>query len=207
MTDEFNPDAAIEAATQPGTFSFVERLTGRGYPTSDVRIYLDEQAAFERLVLKNEATSEEVTSLATAEEVEAKIEELDRRLVESRYVITLKGFPPERYDEIIAECETQYPTKYEEHTNVFSGEKIKNRIENPEFSKLLFAKLWAESIVKIVAPDGYVDEARMDVGTAARVRENFPIDGRRKIDLRIQELRLTSAWIDEVQDEGFLATP
>jgi hypothetical protein len=47
----------------------------------------------------------------------------------------------------------------------------------------------------------------LDVGTAARMRDNFPIDGRRRIDVKIQDLRLGGLWMDAIQDEGFLATP
>lgn len=208
MTDEFDPMEAAKAASEPGTFSFIDRLLGRNYPTSKVLVYLNEQAAFERLNLVQELNDpHSVLDPEDRVRMEDEIEALDATLLNSRYVITLQGFPPEEYDELLEEVNEQYPVEYTEYTNMFSGEKIKQEVENPERTKLLLSMLWAKSIIKIEDPRGAVDEAGLDNGTAARMRGNFPIDGRRKIDIRIQELRLASSWMDEIQDEGFLATP
>lgn len=204
---EINPEEIAEAASQPGTFSFVDRLLGRNYPTTSVNMYLDEQAAFDRQSLSFEAEAFKLRNKEQNLELVAKIDELDRQLNANKYVITLQGFPPEEYDALVLECEEQYPPKYEETTNPFSGEKKRTKVETEEFFQLLWSKLWAKSIVKITAPDGAVDASELEVGTAAKVRNNFPIDARRKVDLAIQELRLTSEWIDSVQDEGFLVTP
>lgn len=203
---EFDPQAAAEQASERGTFSFIERLTGRNYPTSDVVMYMDEQAAFDRLVLMAELEDETIT-VECRVEIEKRIEELEDQLRASKYVITLQAFPPEQYDALLAELDAQYPPEFDEHTNVFSGEKVKTEKDNPARTRLLFAMLWAKSIKKITAPDGSVDETVLDNGTAGHIRENFPIAARRDIDIRIQDLRLASAWMDGIQDEGFLATP
>lgn len=208
MTDEFDPMEAAQSASEPGSFSFIDRLVGRNYPTSDVYVYLDEQAAFNRNHLKFQLL-DDTLPLTTEERVkmEAEIEAIDAQLRADRYTITLQGFPPEEYDQVLAEVNEQYPIEYAEYTNMFSGQKVKEEVDNPDRTKLLLAMLWAKSIVKVTDPSGAFDETELDNGTAARMRGNFPIDGRRKIDVRIQELRLASAWMDEIQDEGFLATP
>lgn len=208
MTSEFDPMEAAQAASEPGTFSFIDRLVGRNYPTSEVYLYLDEQAAYDRLHLIGELN--QPTSVLTPEDrvrMEGEIAALEKTLLDGRYTVTLQGFPPEQYDEILEEVNEQYPIEYTEYTNMFSGEKVKNEVDNPERTKLLLSMLWAKSIVKIEDPHGAVDDAVLDNGTAARMRGNSPIDARRRIDIRIQELRLASAWMDEIQDEGFLATP
>src|SRR5690349_6105667 len=119
MMSDFDPQAAAEAQSQPGTFSFVERLQGRGYPHSTVKVYLDEATAFERNELALRAGTAE--SIEQAKQIEEKIEELDRKLAQSRYLFELHGFSPERYDEVIDEAFEQFPAEYETSINPFSG--------------------------------------------------------------------------------------
>lgn len=205
--NDYNPEEAAQASITPGAFSFMDRLLGRNYPVSVVKVYLDEQSAFERTRLALKAEAYKVRNAQANVELEKQIEEIDKRLQEAKYEIHLQGFPPEEYDKLIDEVNEQYPPEYEENLNPISGERIKKEIPNEDRMNLLHAKLWAKSIKRVVAPTGEVDEIAMDAGTAARMRENFLIDGRRKIDTRIQEMRLGSAWMDQVQDESFLATP
>lgn len=204
--NEFNPEAAAEAQSQPGTFSFVERLQGRGFPTSKVKVYLDEANGFKRTQLAIKAES---PGLKPEEKValEKQIEELDAVIAQSRYIFELHGFDPDRYDEVIDEAYEQFPAEYEVSLNPFSGAKTKEEVDNPDRSEYLLAALWRESIKKITDANGNEDTSPLDFDTAFRMRQTFPIDGRRKIDTRIQELRLGSQWMDSIQDEGFLATP
>ena len=132
---------------------------------------------------------------------------LDAIIAQSAYVFVLSGFSPDRYDDIIDEIYEEFPAEYDVNVNPFSGAREKTELPNDERTDLLHAKLWAESITKIIDADGNEDTSGLDVGTAANVRANSPIDARRKIDVRIQELRMGSAWMDTIQDEGFLATP
>lgn len=203
--DTFDPKAAAEAASEPGTFSFIDRLLGRNYPTHTVKVYLDEQTGFERTRLATRAQTEK--NADEAAKLEKQIEELDKKLAASRYSFVLQGFPPERYDAIIEEAREDYPAEFEEHVHPFSGERIRKEKPNDDFENLLWAKLWAESIKEIIDPAGAIDAAGVDVGTAANMRANFPIDGRRKIDVAIQDLRMGGMWMDSIQDEAFLATP
>lgn len=205
----FDAQGAAEAQSQPGTFSFVERLHGRGFPKSEVKVYLDEVNGFERNKLALQAETQKVTKGDGAKpnvEAEARIAELDALIAKSRYIFELHGFPPERYDAIIDEVYEEFPAEYEVTINPYSGARDKQEKPSTLREELLHAKLWAESIRKITNADGQEDTTVLDEGTAARMRDNFPIDGRRKIDVRIQELRLGSAWMDSIQDEGFLAT-
>lgn len=206
--NEFNPEEAAEAQSKPGVFSFVERLHGRGFPTSKVKIYLDEETAFERQRLALQLEAGEIAGgLKDAKQVQEKIDELDAIIAQSAYTFVLSGFSPDRYDDIIDEIYEEFPAEYEVNVNPFSGAREKVEIPNDDRTNLLHAKLWSESITKIIDSSGNEDASGLDVGTAANVRANSPIDARRKIDIRIQELRMGSAWMDTIQDEGFLATP
>lgn len=204
---EFNPEEAANAMSAPGVFSFVERLSGRGYPSSEVKIYLDEKTAFERQRLAIDIEAGVFKNVEDAAAAQEKIEQLDAQIAESGYTFVLEGFSPDRYDDIIDEAYKEFPAEYDVTVNPFSGAREKAEIHNDNRDDLLHAKLWSQSIKKIIDHKGNEDTAGLDEGTAANVRANSPIDARRKIDIRIQELRMGSAWMDSIQDEGFLATP
>ena len=130
---EIDPEALAESASKPGTFSFIDRLLGRNYPTAKVKLYLDEQAAFERQRLVLESEGFKVRNKEANVELVEQIEELDRKLNENKYVIVLQGFPPEEYDELIKEVEEQFPVEYEVTVNLFSGGKTKDGKDNQNY--------------------------------------------------------------------------
>ncbi len=202
MTD-FDASQAAQDSVQRGTFSFMDRLLGRNFPKSEIVVYLDEDTAFKRQALTEKKTAD----LEEAAKIQEQIDALDAQLAGSRYVFTLTGFDPNDYDTILSEIYAEYPAEYTEDVNPYSGAKVREEKPNEDRVKLLWAKLWARSITQIEGPDHTVDNSVLDVNTAGHMRGSFPIDGRRRIDIRIQELRMASSWMDEIQDEGFLATP
>jgi DNA-binding transcriptional MerR regulator len=128
MMNEFNPEAAAQAQSQPGVFSFVERLHGRGFPKDEVKIYLDEENAFKRNELAAKAQIEKDPKIA--KKIEEEIAQLDKIIARSRYIFELHGFPPERYDKLIEEAYEEFPAEYETYVNPFSGARDKTELPN-----------------------------------------------------------------------------
>src|ERR1043165_2698208 len=101
MGEDMTIEAIADEQSQPGTFNLIERLQGRGMPTEDVDIYLDEKLGWDLVRLEEKHTLAKKD--AEAKELEAKIEKVKRQLQSSRYVFTLQGMSNERYDELIDE--------------------------------------------------------------------------------------------------------
>lgn len=212
MNNENEIEAALkqaQEASEPGKFSFIDRVRGRAHPTDSVVIYLDEALAYKRKKL-SESLDKAARSKKDVEDriaIEAEIENVDKELAKSKYTIDLRGFVSEDYQAIIDEVREQYPAEYEETVNPLSGERVKTEIPNEDAMKFLNCLLWSRSITKITDPEGNEDTEGISPGVAGYLRMHLPLHGVSRVDKAIQDMRLVTAWMDEIQDESFFRTP
>jgi hypothetical protein len=201
MTDA---QTIAEAASQPGSFNIVERLLGRGMPTEDVTIYLDEKLAWD--LLRLEAKHNSARKDKEAVEIEKKIERVKKELAKSAYVFTITGITNEAYDALVDQVLEQHPYEYEESINPLTGEKVRTIVQNDERDKLFNTVFMAASIDKITDPDGNVDD-QVTPATAAQIKNLAPLDGIRRITEMMTEMRMAVKWMDEIENEDFSPRP
>lgn len=202
--NEETEDAARELAkkaSEPGAFTFLDRLLGRNYPTDEVVIYLDEAAGYKVSELRRKAKMSADPETAAA--IEEQIDALDREVVKSAAIFRLQGMPNEEYDAIIDDIYEQMPAEYEETTNPFTGRKEKTEIHDPKREDLLNTTVWARFLTEIETSEG--TQRGFTEDEAAVMRGKLPIDGVRRVQEVIQKLRMATSWMDQIQDEGFLA--
>lgn len=201
MTD---PQAIANDMSQRATFNFLERLQGRNLPEEDVTIYLDEKLGWD-LVRLEEKYNDAKKPSETAE-IEKKIERVKKQLADSAYIFTLRGMTNERYDELVDQVLEQFPYEYEEIVNPLTGIKNKIELPNEERDALFNTIFLGESLAKITAPDGAVDE-NITEAYAAQLKKQAPLDAIRRITELAGRMRMAVQWMDAVQDEDFSPRP
>lgn len=191
----------VEEAKKPGVFNILSVLKERAYPHDEVNIYLDEQAAYDASALKEKLESADVDEM---DAIEAKLNEAVARLEASKYVFTINGISEGLREDILAQAAEQYPIEFEEDKNPFTGEIAKREVENKQRDRLFTNLLWHESIIKIVNPDGDVQES-VSMKDIESLRKLLPIAGIGAINNAVEKLRISTATFMLSVDEDFLA--
>lgn len=212
MTDVSAEQIANEAS-QPGTFSLLDRLRNRSYPTEDVSIYLAEDAAYIKSVYEEEAASiriigsDEEKSAATdrLEALHAKIDEASQAIKDSEVVVTLRAISSERYDELIDEARAKFPVKYDKVMNPLTGRAQKEEIESPDRDTLFTNLFLGEVIVKATIGNDVDDQ--IDALWFKEFQKYAPLDAIRVLVTKAYKMRMVTEWMDEIQNEDFSPRP
>lgn len=209
--------AAATDASKKGTFSFLDRVTGRNYPTDEVAIYLDEAAGYRigeieaELVDARELQSKLVktTDKAAKAEVTKEIAKLEEQLVankaeaeKSRFVFHLQGISTEAYDKLVDMAQAEFPLEYRETRNPLTFALEREVIDNEQREIYFRTLLWSAFIQRVVDGEGNEDADITQVWVA-RVMGLIPVIGQIKIQQGIEKLRMTTNWMDQIQGEDF----
>lgn len=201
------------ATQNPATFDLIGMLTGRSFPEDDVVIYLDEATAYEigkldkiqqekvpvsQALLNNipkdqielltddfiaSVSKHDDALLAEMEEIDAKKDELRKKLDESKLTIHIKGYPRHQDDTLKAKMVSRYKNIQDNTAQAVAAQEY------------LTLAIWRASIeyienssgARIVAPD----EA-----TIKRLYDNIPESQKNVLETGIATLR-------EASQEGF----
>ena len=197
----------VEEAKAPGTFSIIDAITDRAYPKIDVPVYLNEQIAYEASLLNDKLKDLQKKSLsdsvsAEIEKVEGELAKLTDQLEESRYIFTIQGISEGQRQDALDECHEEYPIEYIDGTGLSIGKRIEK--ENPERDAMFTAKLWAMQVLKIVAPDGAVQDG-ISYEEVVQLKRALPLAAIGKINEALDKLRISTAMFMLSVDEDFLA--
>lgn len=196
-----------EEASKPGKFNFLDRVTGRNYPTDEVEVYLDEAAGHRMERLRDQIIS---TPTANEEGVKLRLEleeqlEIERAAAAaSRYVFHIEGIPVDEYDAVVIEAQKLYPLEYIESRNPLTMALERQPKESEDREQYFRVHIWAKYIRKIVDPDGNFDD-NITPETVAVMQNHMPLVGIARVQLAIERLRMVSDWMDQIQGEDFLA--
>ena len=191
-----------EAASKAGSFNFLDRLANRNYPTEDVQVYLDEAAGYRVQALAAEIADE--ADDERLEQLEADLRLAQGEMLASRFVFHLEGISSDEYDDVVDAAREQFPIEYTETRNPLTFALERTPVENEERETFFRAHLWAKFIRSVEAPGGEVDD-NITPAWCAQVQGLLPIMGALKIQTAIETLRMTTDWMDRIQDENFLA--
>ena len=205
MTEELSAESAAakeiaQEHSKPGTFSFIDRLNNRNYPTETVEIYLDELAGHKIEQLQQQRLAENDPDKALI--IDSDIEKWREKARESRYTIYLEGISTEAYDKIVEMAQEQYPLEFRETRNPLTMATEREVIENDDREILFRTHLWAAFIRKIEDTAGNVDTnvtpefMSVFLGLA-------PIAAQAAVGNAVGKLRMVTNWMDEIQGEDF----
>jgi hypothetical protein len=198
------PQEIAEAASQPGTFNFLDRLRGRNYPAEVIEVYLDEAKGY--ALKKLEAKASGTVNDAALKKIEKEIEDLRAELRADAYFIHLRAVPSEAYDKLVDEANETFPPVYTEVSSPLTGQVTKTQEPSEERAALFTALKWVAFVEKVVDSSG-AEATLSTADEAALWRLNLPIEAVLKVDMTLNELRMAVEWMDAIQDESFLATP
>lgn len=202
MTDIENVKTAAEEASKPGKFSFIDRVTGREYPTKAVEIYLDERAGLKIQELLREHSN--ATDAKTITRIEKDLELWRKKAQESRYTVHLEGIPVEAWDKIVDDANEQFPIEYRESRHPLTMELERNAIENDDHDTYFRTQVWSKFIRKVEDAKGNVDDT-ISPAFVAVMMGGLPITAQILIQDGVDELRMITDWMDNIQGDDFLA--
>lgn len=156
-----DPNALVEKALDVKTFSVLDAIKGRSYPTDEVTVYYDTAALYrlkglenQRLALdmaaNNAPKGEEANKFdAQIAEVDAKIAELTKQVQASAITFHMRGYSPAVRDSLVDEARAK-----------FDVEKVEDGTPANEW---LNARAVAETIIRSTDASGAVDEHHFSV--------------------------------------------
>lgn len=201
MTDSMTPEQVAQEASQPGTFNFIDRVVNRNYPTKDVEVYLDEKAGhkIQELLNERELVGNDVEKL---ERIDADLELWRKKAAESRYIFHLEGISVEEYDKTVDDSREQFPLEYRESRHPLTMELERSVVPNDDRETYFRTQLWSKYIRSVEDAQGNVDTniSPQFVGAAARA---LPVIALLRIQNGVEELRMTSEWMNHIQDADF----
>lgn len=214
MSDEQDVLDSVEKAKAPGAFKILDAISGRGYPEQTVTVYLDEATAYEAALVKEEL--DQIDSKKSTPEIDAKRNELTEKqeellenLTASAFTFHLRGVSEGKREEIYNQAKKKYPIEYETpfDISVLAGQKAERvEKESPERDTLFTELLWAETIQKIVDPEGN-EQVGITYSEVKQMRQLLPLAASAAINSTVEKLRVSSAIFMSQVNEDFLAKP
>lgn len=182
----------VKEAQKPGSFNLADVIKGRGYPTKDVTIYTDAEAAFKLIEIEdklknfNEATDE-------YKELEAEAEKLAETVSASKLVFHMRG---------VGQGVVEAVTKKAD--SMFKVDGVDEEEYSADWFKFYVTSLVAENVVKITDANGNTDEKHYSYEEMLEVRNNLPADSWTVLVDAMQKLTLASGYFKGLTDAGFL---
>ena len=206
----------VENAKAPGTFSIINAIKDRAYPTDSVIVFLDEETAYKAALAQESIDSLDYSASKNEDDEAFKERESKReklvaerdaileKLSESKYTFIMRGISEGQREEIFTEVGKIIPAETKEERNPITGEITTTEVDDPERNKLFTDMLWANYIEKIVAPNGDIQDG-VSTEDAKELRKSLPLASVQKINECIDKLRVATASFMYEVDEDFLA--
>ena len=169
------------------TFSVLDAVQGRSYPTDEVTVYTDVESLYKVLKLKNEI--DEAFDEDKILELDDQISALSEKIATSAMTFHLRGFSYGVWDSIDKET----TAKFGEVADFSKGEAATWRN----------AKLIAESIIKVVNAEDQEDASRWTVDDVLKLQALLPINEFSKISARTSILSLASLEFEQAVTPDF----
>lgn len=161
------------------TFDLGEVLAGRGYPTLDVPVYLDEATAFAIHQAKKELDRLQLLGDKDAyAKVEADLFALIEKVNDQKYVFSLKGVPRKVKKDILLKVNAKHPVELD-----LLGRETPSMDRDELYTELI----WSVHVVSITAPSGKKIEAP-SVETLNGFRDEAPQAAVEAVQAGIDEL-------------------
>lgn len=182
----------VKEAQKKNTFNLAEVIKGRGYPSKDVTVYTDAEAAFELVEIEDK-----MNSMAEAneeyKELEAKADELAERVQKSQLTFHMRGVG-QGVVERISEKADQLHKK----------PNLKEEDYSSDWFKYYITSLVASNIVRVTDSEGNVDESHFEYDDIVEVRNSLPADSWGILVSTMQKLTLATGYFKGLTDAGFL---
>jgi len=182
----------VKDAQKQSTFNLAEVIKGRGYPTKDVTVYTDAEAAFELIEIEDQMN--EMTEAGEEyKKLESRANELATRVQKSKLTFHMRG---------IGQGEVERIT--EKADQLYKKPKSDDEEYGSDWFKFYVTSLVASNVVRVTDADGNVDESHYEYEDMLTVRNNLPGDSWGLLVSTMQKLTLATGYFKGLTDAGFL---
>lgn len=192
--------ATAEKAVNSESFSFLDVLQGREYPTESVEIFVNERAAYELAALEKKLAL--IKDGEDANEIQEKIDALREKAASSRFIVHLEGIPVDQYDAVVDLAAAEYPYEYTESRNPLTFAIERTVIDSPMREQFFRTHLWAKYITSVESPTGATDN-NITPDWVGYFIAKAPVIAQLRVARAIEKLRMTSDWMEGLLTEDF----
>lgn len=169
------------------TFSVLDALAGRSYPTDSVTVHTDVAALYEYKALDARANDSQ-----DPDQHEPRLEELRQRIADSALVVHMRGFAPRVMKELNVQARAQFKVK--------PGDMLE---PGSEAFRWLNLSVLAASIIKVEKPDGSVDERVFEVKDVEKFEDFLVPEEFDNLANKAFELSLDAMFFDQAVTPDF----
>ena len=193
MSEENITKEAIELvkeAQSAKVFNLADAIKGRAYPTTSVRVYLDDASAMELVEVNlrmNRTTDPELLA-----ELEKIAEDLAKAIMNSALTFEMRGVGQSTIEAVT------------EKVNVMHNVPNAEEAHSQEWLKDYITHLVAINIVSVTNSEGAVDKEPFDYQKTEELRKVLSVTEWNKLVGTMQKLTLAGGYFDQLTDAGFL---
>lgn len=169
-----------------GKFSLAEALAGRGFPTQDVSVYLNEDAGYQLVRLMEQEKPEDQAAL---EAFNALVQQVADEVEESRLTFSLRGISQGHINQIDKNVKQDFPNLEQ---------------DSVEFARVSNYAYMAPHIIRITDYAGDSEERRFTEADVQDLHELLPSSEWRKLTDATHQLSFASGIFEQATDAGFL---
>lgn len=180
----------VKEAQSAKVFNLADAIKGRAYPTTSVKVYLDDESAMKLVdvnVRMNRTTDPEALA-----ELEKMAEELAQQIMKSALSFEMRGV-----GQSVIEAVT-------DKVNALHGFGEEDSERTQEWLKDYITHLVAVNIVSVTNSEGAVDKEAFDYEKVEELRKGLSVTEWNKLVGAMQKLTLAGGYFDQLTDAGFL---
>ena len=194
MSEENILEEAVELvkeAQSQKVFNLADAIKGRAYPTTSVRVFLDDESALKLSEINskmNRTTDEEELAKLTKQ-----AEELSKKIIDSALVFEMRGIGQAAIDAISEKLNAKYKIGPNEiGTN------------NSDWLRDYITTLVGMNIVSVTNAEDAIDKEDFGFEKADELRKALTAGEWAKLVAGMQKLTLAGGYFDQLTDAGFL---
>lgn len=181
----------VKEAQSAKVFNLADAIKGRAYPTTTVKVYLDDATAME-LVEVNQLMNR-TTDPDKIDELSETAKGLAEKILESSLTFEMRGIGQKEIDQITEELNDSY--------GVLKGQ---DGTSNPDWLRDYITLLVGRNIMSVTNAEGAVDNSEFDLDKTNELRTALSISEWNKLVGAMQKLTLAGGYFDQLTDAGFL---
>lgn len=181
----------VKEAQSAKVFNLADAIKGRAYPTTTVKVYLDDASAME-LVEVNQLMNR-TTDPDKIDELSEDAKVLAEKILQSSLTFEMRGIGQKEIDEIT-----------EELNELHGVQKGQDGTSNPDWLRDYITLLVGRNIVSVTNAEGAVDNSKFDLEKTAQLRMTLSVSEWNKLVGGMQKLTLAGGYFDQLTDAGFL---
>lgn len=181
----------VKEAQSAKVFNLADAIKGRAYPTTTVRVYLDDQAALE-LVEVNQLMNR-TTDADEIDQLSEKAAELAARIINSSLTFKMQGIGQAAIEAVTEKMNTKH--------EIPAGE---DGTRNQEWLKDYITTLVSLNVVSVTNAEGAVDSGEFTFEKVEDLRKALSPTEWNKLVGGMQKLTLAGGYFEQLTDAGFL---